>query len=50
MPTLITEYATCPPRIFLTLAEMAEGNDRLRRYWKTKYMRVSYALNKEAQR
>lgn len=40
----VSDYAVCPPRLFLDLAELAEDNGRLRRYWIAKYIRVTEVL------
>lgn len=36
----VIDFTQCPPRMFLFLADMSEGNARLRRIWLRNYQRV----------
>lgn len=38
----IGDFKTCPPRMFLELAEIADvnGDDRMRRVWIANYLRA----------
>jgi hypothetical protein len=34
----VLDFTACPPRIFLELAELSRGNDRVRRVWLRRYL------------
>jgi hypothetical protein len=38
MSAKVIDFAACPPRIYLELAELSRGNERVRRVWLRRYL------------